>query len=519
MDNQYTPIIGKDVIESLTTAMYEDSKFIYREYIQNSADQIDKAIKECLIEKDKGVIFITIDADKREIVIEDNATGICVDQVQPILKNIAQSPKQRGIDKGFRGIGRLGGLAYCEKLIFETSFFNENKKSILEWDALKLKEIINNRKNREEAVSVLQEVTSFSTKEENLESHYFKVILKNVTDDLLLNKKEIEKYLSMIAPIPFNSHFIFKTKILDELKKENIILDEYKIYLNTEQLFKAYSTSIYRGDINNKIKDDEIIDINFFKEFRSDKQLLYWGWYSITEKNQSINQINYARGFRLRKYNIQIGDEYTLMKLQRDKRFHFYFFGEVYAIHPELIPNARRDYFIESSITTEFENKLKQFFHSNIYNLCYVASDLNANLKRINNLKTFEEEYNKKQENGFVNKEEKNELIEKFKKIKKDVISSKRKIENIQNKINSQNELKPLEKILNKVVNENNTVIKEDLFLVENNIDKLKYRTENLSKLNREERKFLGKIFSIIRNVLNPDIAENLIKKIEEEFK
>ena len=27
MDNQYTPMIGKDVIESLTTAMYEDSKF------------------------------------------------------------------------------------------------------------------------------------------------------------------------------------------------------------------------------------------------------------------------------------------------------------------------------------------------------------------------------------------------------------------------------------------------------------------------------------------------------------
>lgn len=43
MDNT-APIIGKDVIESLTLSMYDDSKFIYREYIQNSADQIDKAI-------------------------------------------------------------------------------------------------------------------------------------------------------------------------------------------------------------------------------------------------------------------------------------------------------------------------------------------------------------------------------------------------------------------------------------------------------------------------------------------
>ena len=38
------PRIGKDVIESLTLGMYEDCRFIYREYIQNSADQVDKAV-------------------------------------------------------------------------------------------------------------------------------------------------------------------------------------------------------------------------------------------------------------------------------------------------------------------------------------------------------------------------------------------------------------------------------------------------------------------------------------------
>ena len=37
--------IGKNVIENLTTAMYEDLRIIYREYIQNAADSIDKAIR------------------------------------------------------------------------------------------------------------------------------------------------------------------------------------------------------------------------------------------------------------------------------------------------------------------------------------------------------------------------------------------------------------------------------------------------------------------------------------------
>ena len=75
MDKATTPIIGKDVIESLTIGMYEDSKFIFREYIQNCADQIDKAIREGLLKKDEGEIHISINADKYSICIEDNATG------------------------------------------------------------------------------------------------------------------------------------------------------------------------------------------------------------------------------------------------------------------------------------------------------------------------------------------------------------------------------------------------------------------------------------------------------------
>src|SRR5690606_34570740 len=102
MDKQFTPVIGKDVIESLTIGMYEDSRFIFREYIQNSADQIDKAVRENLITANEGEIHIKIDSEKRTITIEDNATGISQSQVQPILQNIAQSTKQRGVDKGFR---------------------------------------------------------------------------------------------------------------------------------------------------------------------------------------------------------------------------------------------------------------------------------------------------------------------------------------------------------------------------------------------------------------------------------
>ena len=37
------PVVGKDVLELLSTAMYVDPLTIYREYVQNAADAIDEA--------------------------------------------------------------------------------------------------------------------------------------------------------------------------------------------------------------------------------------------------------------------------------------------------------------------------------------------------------------------------------------------------------------------------------------------------------------------------------------------
>lgn len=106
--------IGKNAIETLTLSMYDDHKTIYREYIQNSADAIDNAVKSGLLEKQNdGYIEINIDIDERQIIIEDNGTGVKSEEAERILKDVAASDKNRDTDKGFRGIGRLAGLAYC----------------------------------------------------------------------------------------------------------------------------------------------------------------------------------------------------------------------------------------------------------------------------------------------------------------------------------------------------------------------------------------------------------------------
>ena len=52
--------IGKYVIDSLTRSMYEDSRCIFREYIQNAADQIDLAKKINLEEDNHYEIHVRI---------------------------------------------------------------------------------------------------------------------------------------------------------------------------------------------------------------------------------------------------------------------------------------------------------------------------------------------------------------------------------------------------------------------------------------------------------------------------
>ncbi len=513
MDNQVKTIIGKDVIESLTIGMYDDSRFIYREYIQNAADQIDKARHQKLITD--GEIHIDINIEKKTISIEDDATGIEQGKVVEILKNIAQSNKTRGVDKGFRGIGRLGGLGYCDKLIFETSFVGEPTKSIMIWDATKLKNIINNRSQKEEASAVIDEVTELKVEVEKEEAHYFKVSLLGVTNQDLLDVKEIRNYLSMVAPVPYNNKFIYSRKIYQELKNEGIVIDEYKTFINTEQLFKGYNSYIYDGEGSNKKKIGEVIDVLFFKEVDKDKNLLFWGWYSITEKNQSLNQVNYARGFRLRKANIQIGNEDTLIRFHKDRRFQFYFYGEVYAIHPNLIPNARRDNFSETTTYFEFENKLKTFFYTTIHKLCYAASEINSSIKVIDSFTSFQAEFDKKEKEGFTDKNEHKQYIETFSRKKEEAVKAKNKLTTIATK-NTENHI-PVNRILEKAVSDTPIEIENvEIPLFEK---KTVFRTDKLSKLNKENRKFLGDIFTIIKNVLPKETAELLIQKIEEEYK
>src|SRR5882724_5175350 len=70
-------IVGKDILELLSSAMYVDPLTIYREFVQNAADALDEAQAGGLFSGDiRPRIDITIDIEDRIINIRDNGTGI-----------------------------------------------------------------------------------------------------------------------------------------------------------------------------------------------------------------------------------------------------------------------------------------------------------------------------------------------------------------------------------------------------------------------------------------------------------
>lgn len=518
-------VIGKNVIENLTVGMYENSLMIYREYIQNSADSIDKALKQGLIDKNSIEIDIQINPKDRNIVIYDNAVGISQKDFFKTLSSIADSNKDKDFDKGFRGIGRLAGLAYCEKLIFTSSYAGEDKKSIMIWNGSLLKKILYDKQYRISASELVKEIITYKTEACDKDEHFFEVKLDNISkdNDELLEINNIREYLSFVAPIPYANIFYYRTRIYDFIKEKNLRLDEYKIILNGKQLFKPYRTRLW----DKGICYDEIEDVEF-KEFYSKdgKTLLAWMWFAVMKFKYNIPIENKMRSIRLRKENIQIGNERALSHFFREARGINYFVGELIAVDNNLIPNARRDYFNINDTLRDFESSIKDYFYTYLYDAYYYASRVKLSYRDQDRITEKERALQTEQ---FLNKEEE---IEKKKELENEQIKLK-KILKARDKLKekaSQSEI--LSKIYNiyaKDFAEKNNKLQEKVSLANNNKElesnkslnnkKKKYKTQELSKYTKREQKLITRIYLKIKEVLAKDMAEDLINKIQEDLK
>lgn len=339
--------IGKSILELLTTAMYASPMTIYREYIQNAVDSIDLADKGNLYNKPSSEprIDLLIDRQQRSVTIRDTGAAIKQKDFENVLTAFGNSPKRKMKARGFRGIGRLAGLAYCKELIFRSKTTDELLVNELRWDCLKLRQLLVESDDNMDLNDIVRDITTINSVEHDpsMPDRYFEVRLNGVQpikNDILLNVPLIESYVSQVCPVPFKNSFKYKNEITNWLADASY--SEYRIYLNNSD---QHITRPYSSDFNlSKDKTDnfskiELIDLKTNQDLTIAKGFILHHGYLGAINNSAIS------GIKVRSGNIQVGDSDIFRALFKQERFNTWCVGEFHIIDNKIKANGRRDGF------------------------------------------------------------------------------------------------------------------------------------------------------------------------------
>lgn len=376
-------VIGKDVLELITGAMYVDPLTIYREYIQNAADAIDEArtgglYAESLIPR----IDIQLDLSERTIRIRDNGTGVPSREFISRLAAIGGSQKRGKGQRGFRGVGRLSGLGYAQEVIFRSRSLGDTKIQEILWSGRKLRDVLRNPAFEDDLAATVKEVAELSTSSGmGWPKHFFEVELRRVVrvrNDVLLNPEEIRNYLSQVAPVPFAPEFKHGAQIHEYLQSRGIDMG-MEIHIAGEE------RPIYRPHQNKiKITDnltDDLSSVELVEVPGVDGTVEAIGWILHHSYFGGLPRASGVSGLRVRSGNIQVGNATIFESLFSEPRFNSWCIGEIHVLSDRIIPNGRRDDF---EINTHHQNLISHAaaIASRLSKLCREKSILRNRLRQ-----------------------------------------------------------------------------------------------------------------------------------------
>lgn len=352
-------VVGKDVLELLSSAMYVDPLSIYREYVQNAADAIDDARRDDVLHHaEQGTVAITVDTQARLIRIRDNGAGIPVDEAPARLLAIGASTKRGTAARGFRGVGRLAGLAYGRSLTFRTRAEGDAQVLELRWDCQRLKAALRDVSASDDISSVIQRVVTITSLDSaDWPPHFFEVELADVIRtkrDVLLSPSHIGDYLEQVAPVPFAADFRWADAIGSHL--EGVRLGELAVMINGDAPLSRPLADTF------KVSDtvvDSYEELELITLADLDGGIAGKGWILHHGYRGSITVRSRIAGLRARVGNVQIGDDTLLEDVFPETRFNGWSVGEIHIIDPRIVPNARRDHFEQnvhfSNLTAQLE--------------------------------------------------------------------------------------------------------------------------------------------------------------------
>ena len=367
--------VGPSILGLVTSGIYDDPLTIYREYIQNSVDELSRHNGV------EGKVEISIDPRRKKVCISDNGPGLTYQECLEDLVPIAQSRKCLGRDRGFRGIGRLSGLAFAESVTFLTRASAREPVTQVVWSRTGLAD----RANPTQATGQgFQNWASVETLDDfDCPEHFFRVEIDGVSRHaagVLLNREAVRGYISEVCPVPFPPDLPF-FKDIQKIFPPQQSPYSLRIALDGEEqsIQRQYTSAIALAGN----KEDEF---HQFEEVRvpsidgiGDAAV---GWIAHSSYLGAIPKANRIRGIRARIGNIQVGDERVFAHLFDEERFNRWCVGEVHILDSRIIPSGRRDYFELNPHLRNLENHLAPIF-GQITARCRAASSVRNQRNRL----------------------------------------------------------------------------------------------------------------------------------------
>ena len=353
-------VIGKDVLELVSSAMYVDPMTVYREYIQNAADAVDAArAAGTLTAEEPGRVHISVDPETRTVRLRDNGCGIPFQDFGQRLTALGASAKRGMLMRGFRGVGRLAGLGYAQELVFRSRVPGEVHVSQLRWDCRRLKAALRDASDDTGVADLIRRVTSLERVEiDDAPERFFDVEMRGIIrlrNDYLMSPLAISEYLSQVSPVPFSPAFRFGPE-LDEALSRHLELGELDIRINDadEPVYRPHRNSFSAAG-KQRINFDSL---NFLEIPGLDRDVAAVAWVLHHEYEGAVPTGTLVKGLRLRTGNIQVGDHVLLEDLFTEPRFNGWSVGEVHVIDRRIVPNGRRDHFEQNAHLQNLLNHL-----------------------------------------------------------------------------------------------------------------------------------------------------------------
>ena len=350
--------IGKDILELLSTSMYIDPMSMYREFIQNSADAIDVAKSAGLLHS-SGQVEIKIDQSTRSVVIRDNGCGANKEQFVHQLTALGGSKKRGTSARGFRGVGRLAGLAFCQELIFRSRQESEPTVHELRWDSREVRALLRATDNSSDLRDIVAKtIQTRDVPGRNWPHRFFEVELRGMVrhrDDRLLNEDLVAAYLAQVAPVPFSPDFQFGEQIKTFLETHGVRLGAIDLeMMGRGRIHRPHRDSMAMG----KSGQTHFHELTTTYTPGRDGGVAAATWILHHDYRGALPSTSLVEGWRFRCGDIQIGENNLLQSQFPESRFNAWCVAETHVIDPRILPNGRRDHFEQNTYYFDLVNHL-----------------------------------------------------------------------------------------------------------------------------------------------------------------